>query len=48
MNIEGLGEKLTEQFVDKGLVKNVADIYYLISISYPVPGGRSRVPPCSS
>ena len=29
MNIEGLGEKLTEQFVDKGLVKNVADIYYL-------------------
>src|SRR3990170_2556921 len=29
MDIEGLGEKLTEQLVDKGLVKNVSDIYYL-------------------
>lgn len=29
MDIEGLGEKLTEKLVDKGLVKNVSDIYYL-------------------
>ncbi len=29
MDIEGLGEKLTEQLVDKGLVKNISDIYYL-------------------
>ncbi len=29
MDIEGLGEKLTEQLIDKGLVKNVSDIYYL-------------------
>jgi len=29
MDIEGLGEKLTDQLVDKGLVKNVSDIYYL-------------------
>src|SRR3989337_516830 len=28
MDIEGLGEKLTEQLVDKGLVKNLSDIYY--------------------
>lgn len=27
MDIDGLGEKLVEQIVDKGLVKNVADIY---------------------
>jgi len=29
MDIEGLGEKLTEQLVDRGLVKNISDIYYL-------------------
>ena len=29
MDIEGLGEKLTEQLVDKLLVKNISDIYYL-------------------
>ncbi len=29
MDIEGLGEKLTDQLVDKGLVKNLSDIYYL-------------------
>lgn len=29
MDIEGLGDKLVEQFVDKGLVKSPADIYYL-------------------
>lgn len=29
MDIEGMGEKLTEQLVDKGLVKNISDIYYL-------------------
>ncbi len=29
MDIEGLGEKLTAQLVDKGLVKNLSDIYYL-------------------
>ncbi|HDH96148.1 MAG TPA: NAD-dependent DNA ligase LigA, partial [Proteobacteria bacterium] len=28
-NVEGLGEKLVAQIVDKGLVKDVADIYYL-------------------
>jgi len=29
MDIEGLGVKLIDQFVDKGLVKDVADIYYI-------------------
>lgn len=29
MDIEGLGEKLVEQLVNSGLVKNVADLYYL-------------------
>ncbi|MGB9629958.1 MAG: NAD-dependent DNA ligase LigA, partial [Thermodesulfobacteriota bacterium] len=29
MDIEGLGTKLTDQLVDKGLVKDVADIYYI-------------------
>jgi DNA ligase (NAD+) len=29
MDIEGLGTKLIDQLVDKGLVKDVADIYYL-------------------
>ena len=29
MNIEGLGYKIVEQLVNKGLIKNIADIYYL-------------------
>ncbi|MGP8246117.1 MAG: NAD-dependent DNA ligase LigA [Bryobacteraceae bacterium] len=29
MNIDGLGEALVEQLVDKGLIKNVADLYSL-------------------
>ncbi len=29
MDVEGLGEKLVEQLVQTGLVKNLADIYYL-------------------
>jgi DNA ligase (NAD+) len=29
MNIDGLGEKLIEQFVDKGLIKSYADLYFL-------------------
>lgn len=29
MDIEGLGEKVANQLVDKGMVKDVADIYYL-------------------
>jgi DNA ligase (NAD+) len=29
MNIDGLGEKLIEQFVDKGLIKSYGDIYFL-------------------
>lgn len=29
MDIEGLGVKLIDQLVDKGLVKDVADIYYI-------------------
>jgi DNA ligase (NAD+) len=29
MDIDGLGEKLIDQLVDKGLVKDVADLYYL-------------------
>lgn len=29
MDIEGLGEKLVEQLVDKGLIKDVSDLYYL-------------------
>ena len=29
MNIEGLGIKILEQLVDKGFVKNIADIYTL-------------------
>ncbi len=29
MNIDGLGEKLIEQFVDKGLIKSYGDLYFL-------------------
>src|SRR5256885_7847694 len=29
MNIDGLGEKIVDQLVDKGLVKDVADLYSL-------------------
>ncbi|WP_083960802.1 NAD-dependent DNA ligase LigA [Thermodesulfobacterium hveragerdense] len=29
MNIEGLGEKIGKELVDRGLVENVADLYYL-------------------
>jgi len=29
MNIEGLGEKVARDLIDKGLVQNVADLYYL-------------------
>jgi len=29
MDIEGLGEKVAEQLVDRGLVKDVADLFYL-------------------
>ncbi len=29
MNVDGLGEKLIEQLVDKGLVKSYADLYFL-------------------
>ncbi|RLB07299.1 MAG: DNA ligase (NAD(+)) LigA [Deltaproteobacteria bacterium] len=29
MDIDGLGVKLIDQLVDKGLVKNIADLYYL-------------------
>ena len=29
MNIDGLGEKLIERLVDSGMVKDIADIYYL-------------------
>ena len=29
MNIEGLGEKVIEQLMDKGLISNIADIYFL-------------------
>ena len=29
MNIDGLGEKIVDQLVDKGMVKDVADLYAL-------------------
>ncbi len=29
MNIEGLGEKIVEQFLENNLIDNIADIYYL-------------------
>ena len=29
MNIEGLGTKIIDQMVDKGIIKNVADLYFL-------------------
>lgn len=29
MNIEGLGEKIVEQFLENNLIENIADIYYL-------------------
>ncbi|MCD6238896.1 MAG: NAD-dependent DNA ligase LigA [Thermotogae bacterium] len=29
MNIEGMGERLIEILVDKGLIKDIADVYYL-------------------
>jgi len=31
MDIEGVGEKLVDQLVEKGLVKDIADLYYLKS-----------------
>ncbi|RLA85836.1 MAG: DNA ligase (NAD(+)) LigA [Deltaproteobacteria bacterium] len=34
MDIEGLGEKLIEQLVDRGLVKDLADIYYLKKVDF--------------
>ena len=29
MNIDGLGESIIEQLIEKGFIKNIADIYYL-------------------
>ena len=29
MNIDGLGDKIIEQLIDKNLIRNIADIYYL-------------------
>ncbi len=29
MNIQGLGKKLLKRMVDAGLLKDIADIYYL-------------------
>ena len=29
MNIDGMGEAVVEQLIDKGLIKDIADIYYL-------------------
>lgn len=29
MDIDGLGEKIVEQFIEKGLISNIADLYYL-------------------
>ena len=29
MNIDGLGDKIIEQLINKGLIKNIADIYFL-------------------
>lgn len=29
MDIDGLGYKIVEQLIDRGLIKNIADIYYL-------------------
>jgi DNA ligase (NAD+) len=39
MNIEGLGEKVARDLVDKGMVQNVADLYYLkVSNLLKLPG----------
>src|SRR2546429_7863410 len=40
MNIDGLGEKIVDQFVDKGLVKDVADLY---SLKLEDVGGLERM-----
>ena len=34
MNIEGMGEKLIERMVDSGIVKDIADIYYLTPFDF--------------
>ena len=40
MNIDGLGEKIVDQLVDKGLVKDVADLY---SLKEPEVAGLERM-----
>jgi len=34
MNIDGMGEKLIERMVDSGIVKDIADIYYLTPFDF--------------
>ena len=36
MDIEGLGEKLIEQLVERGLVKDLADLYKLNKTNWPI------------
>jgi len=49
MNIDGVGEALVDQLVDRGLVKSVADLYQLTAeqlLSLSV-WAKSRPPTCS-
>ena len=56
MDVDGLGDKIVEQLVDKGLVKTPADLFSLNAIQLaglermgqkigPQPGGRHRCRP---
>ena len=42
MNIDGMGESLVTQLIEKGLVKNVADIYDLNKERPDKPGALCR------
>ncbi len=42
MNIEGMGDALVAQLTDRGMVKNVADIYKLTKGGFAVAGADGR------
>ena len=42
MNIDGMGDALVNQLTERGLVKNVADIYKLTKDRSAQPGAHGR------
>src|SRR5437879_490814 len=45
LDVEGLGEKLVDQLVDRGLVRDVADLYGLDAETPPRSSAWARSPP---